>query len=75
MVNVRMLKTALGSMDGITTKRYEEGKTYEINDSLANDFLSFRACEIIVPEAARETQVILPETKETVKTRKPKGAK
>lgn len=73
MVNIRMLKTAWGSPDGITAREYLSGQTYEIDNSLANDFLSLSACEIIVPEAARETQVITPETKETVKPRKGKS--
>ncbi len=47
MPKIRMLKDANGCDDGIHAKDYVKGESYDVSDSLANDFVSLEACELV----------------------------
>lgn len=46
MLKVKMLKTISGSLDGINSRTFQEGSTYEISESLVKDFKSLNAIEL-----------------------------
>jgi len=53
VMKVKMLKSALGSENGIEVKEYQAGEVYEVSESLAKDFLSLK-----VAEAAKEEKAV-----------------
>lgn len=44
-MNIVMLKTTNGCNDGIISKTYEEGKSYEVSESLGKCFLEMNVAE------------------------------
>lgn len=63
MKTYKMLKTVPGSRDGIKVESFIEGKTYQIEPDLAEQFYHLGAVEEISanPADSRETKVIFPE--------------
>lgn len=58
MPKVLIKRNVIGYPDGVHPKEYVAGECYEINESLANDFLKLGACELndIAKKAEPEVQ-------------------
>jgi hypothetical protein len=44
-MKIKMLKSEMGSLDGLVVTMYEEGKEYEVNEDLFGAFTRMGACE------------------------------
>jgi hypothetical protein len=50
-MKVQMLRNKMGSNDGVTTKMYNEGETYEVSEDLGTLFLRDKDAEIVSDDA------------------------
>ncbi len=55
-MQIKMLKTAQGSDNGLVVNDYAEGEVYEVGEALARVFLDARFAEEVVGEAAQGEQ-------------------
>ena len=63
MPKIRMNKNAVGYEDGIHAKNFLEGQDYEVNDSLAKNFLSIDACVLVDGEPEKKSLQDAPKNK------------
>lgn len=56
-MKVEMIRTALGSIDGIMVKQYILGRTYDLPDKLANSFLKANLASLIPDDIEEEVPV------------------
>lgn len=71
-MKIKMLRSKMGSNDGITTKMYEEGQEYEVSESLAESFLGENLAEVVEGEEKADKPV---ENKAVAKAPKDKAEK
>jgi hypothetical protein len=65
-VNIRMKETARGAEDHVNNKMYEQGKIYEVAESLAEVFIGGKLAEEVKPKKKaepEETKVVEPKEK------------
>lgn len=62
-MNIKMLKSEKGSIDGISVKLYEKDNEYEVNDELGNAFIKgkFAVLAAVKEEVKSEAKVIEPD--------------
>ena len=59
-MKINMLENAKGCDDGIHSKEYEAGQSYDVSESLANNFVEMKVAEIVgeKSKAAHENKAL-----------------
>ncbi|HJY21667.1 MAG TPA: hypothetical protein VJ279_02210 [Hanamia sp.] len=73
-MKILMLNNAVGMADGIHSKEYKQGETYELPDNLANSFIVMQVAKLVDDEVIEEKAVPdAPKNKAKVKAPKNKS--
>jgi hypothetical protein len=55
-MKIKMLRSKMGSNDGVTVKNYLEGEMYEVSEELGNSFIADNVAQVATDEGAPTAQ-------------------
>jgi hypothetical protein len=55
-MKIKMLRSKMGSNDGITTRMYLEGEEYEVSEALGESFVGEQLAEVIDEKAEKPVE-------------------